>query len=477
MSMSNCKLFSAHTNGTTEGHEETLLNTNIKETEVLLKEFSEYLNNGEQNLKVKSFKFISRLLEMLSNEALKEIVSWSTDGESIEIKNLRKFIEEVLPKYFNHNSMPNFTRQLNIYNFKKVRLNSTSKYIAYRNSLFKREASNLIPEIKRNNAKNSRIFQISEVPVPDRLIEELNKAKVENCSDEFADNYCCKLKFLELRVFQLEKANETISNCNSENCEKLLFKSDYIRNLESALYYIIQYFLSLDAEIPKLILDKLKTTASLIAPKEIVPSNSQSLLYSSTEVISEKNHQFQQPEKNLKLKNNSYTVNQLQNKSVNNQSWPLLGSKRDFINLNEKNTKVRAIANTINYYNINKPNVISSEGVLEASAHKELSGLSIQVKQNLNLDPETFKSGCINGLHKQSLFENDSSKLLNMNYTLAELAYLDEIKRKILNSEQSFFNPQSFGNLSEKQSESNSQGSALVNSNINYFSKSSYLKS
>jgi len=81
-------------------------------------------------------KFIKKLKEMIDNGD-KEIVNWGKDNVSFQIYNIKRFEDEVLPKYYKSNKFKSFQRQLNYFNFKKITKTKTN-ICTFRNSSFKR---------------------------------------------------------------------------------------------------------------------------------------------------------------------------------------------------------------------------------------------------------------------------------------------------------------------------------------------------
>ena len=61
-----------------------------------------------------------RKLYILLDTTPKEIVTWLSDGRSFRIIDEAVFCQNVLPKYFAHNKMASFQRQLNIYGFRRL---------------------------------------------------------------------------------------------------------------------------------------------------------------------------------------------------------------------------------------------------------------------------------------------------------------------------------------------------------------------
>ena len=63
--------------------------------------------------------FIVKLFAILENEE-PEIIRWIRDGSAFKVLDQRRFVGEVLPKYFRHARIESFQRQLNLYGFKRV---------------------------------------------------------------------------------------------------------------------------------------------------------------------------------------------------------------------------------------------------------------------------------------------------------------------------------------------------------------------
>ncbi|KAL4490404.1 hypothetical protein ABPG72_002614 [Tetrahymena utriculariae] len=97
--------------------------------------------------------FLVKTYEMLEQQDHKDIVCWSEDGKSFLIKKHNEFRDQVLPQYFKHNNYSSFVRQLNMYDFHKVRNESTDS--EYKNPLFQRGQQKMLSEIKRKSGDNN----------------------------------------------------------------------------------------------------------------------------------------------------------------------------------------------------------------------------------------------------------------------------------------------------------------------------------
>lgn len=61
---------------------------------------------------------------MLENKAFKDVFCWDSSGTSFLVKDTNEFSKSILPKHFKHCNFASFVRQLNKYDFHKIRSNA-----------------------------------------------------------------------------------------------------------------------------------------------------------------------------------------------------------------------------------------------------------------------------------------------------------------------------------------------------------------
>uniref|UniRef100_A0A4W5N2U0 Heat shock transcription factor 1 n=1 Tax=Hucho hucho TaxID=62062 RepID=A0A4W5N2U0_9TELE len=64
--------------------------------------------------------FLTKLWTLVEDPDTDPLICWSPNGNSFHVFDQCRFSKEVLPKYFKHNNMASFVRQLNMYGFRKV---------------------------------------------------------------------------------------------------------------------------------------------------------------------------------------------------------------------------------------------------------------------------------------------------------------------------------------------------------------------
>ncbi|KAK3570354.1 hypothetical protein QTP86_018570 [Hemibagrus guttatus] len=64
--------------------------------------------------------FLTKLWTLVEDPETNHLICWSSTGTSFHVFDQGRFAKEVLPKYFKHNNMASFVRQLNMYGFRKV---------------------------------------------------------------------------------------------------------------------------------------------------------------------------------------------------------------------------------------------------------------------------------------------------------------------------------------------------------------------
>lgn len=58
---------------------------------------------------------------MLEDPAFQPVVSWGPHGDCFVVKDMNEFTKSILPRMFKHSNFASFVRQLNKYDFHKVR--------------------------------------------------------------------------------------------------------------------------------------------------------------------------------------------------------------------------------------------------------------------------------------------------------------------------------------------------------------------
>jgi osomolarity two-component system response regulator SKN7 len=74
-------------------------------------------------------------LRMLEDPQYSEVVRWGDQGDSFVVLENEKFTKTILPKHFKHSNFASFVRQLNKYDFHKVRHNDENGQSPYGQSV------------------------------------------------------------------------------------------------------------------------------------------------------------------------------------------------------------------------------------------------------------------------------------------------------------------------------------------------------
>ncbi|XP_015278824.1 PREDICTED: heat shock factor protein 3-like [Gekko japonicus] len=100
--------------------------------------------------------FLAKLWALVEDSGSDAVICWSRNGQNFSILDEQRFAKELLPKYFKHNNLSSFIRQLNIYGFRKVialengmMTSAKNSAIEFQHPFFKREKFSLLANIKR----------------------------------------------------------------------------------------------------------------------------------------------------------------------------------------------------------------------------------------------------------------------------------------------------------------------------------------
>ena len=185
-------------------------NKNLKSIdENLTKEIHEINHSGSSH----NSKFLIQLYEILEDENNENIIHWGEDGKYFVIENMYDFIEKILPKYYNHNNFASFVRQLNKYNFHKIKTSINEN--AFQNNQFIKGKKDLISNILRKKKRKRDLEPGIE------NITSLVKYKKNNYLDDLNNlgkNYENKNNFsFDRHSLSLDEENE-----NNNNAKKII---------------------------------------------------------------------------------------------------------------------------------------------------------------------------------------------------------------------------------------------------------------
>lgn len=100
--------------------------------------------------------FVKKLYRMLEETEIVNIVSWGPKGDSFVVKDMNEFTKSVLPRIFKHSNFASFVRQLNKYDFHKVKNSDDSPFgeqsWTFRHPEFRADRPHSLENIKRKVA-------------------------------------------------------------------------------------------------------------------------------------------------------------------------------------------------------------------------------------------------------------------------------------------------------------------------------------
>ncbi|XP_053719581.1 heat shock factor protein 1 [Synchiropus splendidus] len=129
--------------------------------------------------------FLTKLWILVEDPDTDQLICWSSSGTSFHVLDQARFSKEVLPKFFKHNNMASFVRQLNMYGFRKVvhleqggLLKPERDDTEFQHQFFQRGQQHLLELIKRK-VNNPLPARTDDVKVDDvtRILTDVKMLK------------------------------------------------------------------------------------------------------------------------------------------------------------------------------------------------------------------------------------------------------------------------------------------------------------
>ena len=133
----------------------------------------------------KTDRFLLKLYEILNKEEYNKIIHWSKNGSYIVITNIIALTNFVLPTYFNHQNYSSFVRQLNMYNFHKIRTNPNKKEQYFIHEIFNKsktlkEIKSFKRKAKKDESMKYLFFEDEDSKIKYTILEK-KKAEKKKC--------------------------------------------------------------------------------------------------------------------------------------------------------------------------------------------------------------------------------------------------------------------------------------------------------
>lgn len=109
-------------------------------------------HEGEDGMPSTS-EFVKKLFKMLEDTSYSDVVSWGPRGDCFVVKDMNEFTKTILPRTFKHSNFASFVRQLNKYDFHKVKNTDDNPFgehsWTFRHPEFRADGKDSLEHIKR----------------------------------------------------------------------------------------------------------------------------------------------------------------------------------------------------------------------------------------------------------------------------------------------------------------------------------------
>ncbi|KAJ5905216.1 Transcription factor SKN7 [Penicillium subrubescens] len=186
-----------------------------------------------------SSDFVRKLYKMLEDPSYASIVRWGDEGDSFVVLECEKFTKTILPKHFKHSNFASFVRQLNKYDFHKVRQNNEENGQSpygqnaweFKHPEFRANSKDSLDNIRRKAPAPRKQTQTNDEAAPTQQIDLLNQQIVaqQQQIQHLSDRYAQLTVDHQLMLQEVMRVQKTVLNH------------------ENVIHQVMTYLLSVDA--------------------------------------------------------------------------------------------------------------------------------------------------------------------------------------------------------------------------------------
>uniref|UniRef100_A0AAY5ELG1 HSF-type DNA-binding domain-containing protein n=1 Tax=Electrophorus electricus TaxID=8005 RepID=A0AAY5ELG1_ELEEL len=178
--------------------------------------------------------FLTKLWTLVEDSDSNEFICWSQEGNSFLVLNEQRFAKEILPKFFKHNNMASFVRQLNMYGFRKVMHIDTGIVkqerdgpVEFQHPYFKHGQDDLLEHIKR---------KVSNARPEDNKLRQEDLSRILSSVQTVHD----KQENMDARLATLKRENEALWREMSDLRQKHAQQQQAIKELVQFIFTLVQ---------------------------------------------------------------------------------------------------------------------------------------------------------------------------------------------------------------------------------------------
>ncbi|KAJ6546882.1 HSF-type DNA-binding-domain-containing protein [Mycena capillaripes] len=126
--------------------------------------------SGHEDSMSSTSDFVKKLYKMLEDQTFQNVVSWGPQGDCFVVKDMNEFTKSILPRMFKHSNFASFVRQLNKYDFHKVKNTDDNQFgehsWTFRHPDFHADRRDALENIKRKVPAQRKSTGGAAAPLP-----------------------------------------------------------------------------------------------------------------------------------------------------------------------------------------------------------------------------------------------------------------------------------------------------------------------
>ncbi|KAG9237843.1 BRRG2, response regulator [Amylocarpus encephaloides] len=187
-----------------------------------------------------SSDFVRKLYKMLEDPSYESIVRWGEGGESFVVLENEKFTKSILPKHFKHSNFASFVRQLNKYDFHKVRQNNEDNVPSqygpnaweFKHPEFQANKKDSLDNIRRKAPAPRKPAQTVEDPFPQQQLELIQS----------------QLMATQQQLQHLSERYEDIAQGHIVLLQQVVNLQKFVKNRDGVMQRVLGFLHSVDSQ-------------------------------------------------------------------------------------------------------------------------------------------------------------------------------------------------------------------------------------